>query len=66
MRQTRSNVGREVASLERTERDAVLMALHQCAGNIAATARQLGVGRPTLYRKMRKYNIEVQGVKTIF
>jgi len=42
------------------------MALHQCAGNIAATARQLGVGRPTLYRKMRKYNIEVQGVKTIF
>ena len=65
MRQIRSNVRHEVTSLERTERDAVFMALHQCAGNISATARRLGIGRPTLYRKMRKYNIEVQGVRTI-
>lgn len=31
--------------------------MEQCAGDTSAAARILGISRPTLYRKMKKYNI---------
>jgi len=38
-------------------RDAIASALTQCGGNKAKAARQLGVSRQTLYRKIHEYDI---------
>ena len=41
------------------ERDAVVRALAATNGNKAAAARRLGVTRKTLYRKIRRYGVEL-------
>lgn len=38
--------------LEDAERAAIAAALEECGGNVAATARRLGIAKATLYRKM--------------
>ena len=37
----------------------IIEALEVCEGNISEAARQLGIGRNTLYRKMKEYEIGV-------
>ncbi|MBP2628074.1 MAG: modulated sigma54 specific transcriptional regulator, Fis family [Firmicutes bacterium] len=44
--------------LDAAERQQILMLLSKCGGNISVVARELGVSRNTLYRKMRLYAIE--------
>ncbi len=46
------------ATLEAIEREAIIEAFERFSGNISQTAFALGVSRPTLYRKMKKYGIE--------
>ncbi|ADZ72136.1 GAF domain-containing protein [Polymorphum gilvum] len=41
-----------------TERSAIRRALARARGNVSAAARDLGVGRATMYRKMARYGIE--------
>ena len=41
------------------ERNAILRALAMTESNISATAKLLGVTRPTLYDLIKKYNIQV-------
>jgi len=41
------------ASLRHLERAAIDRAIADCGGNMAAAARQLGIGRATLYRKLQ-------------
>lgn len=48
-----------VRSLDDVEREYILAALAANGGHQARTARQLGIGTPTLYRKLRLY--EKQG-----
>ena len=43
---------------ERFERDFILATLRQHAGNVPAAARQLGLGRSTLYKKLAALGIE--------
>jgi transcriptional regulator of acetoin/glycerol metabolism len=43
-----------VASLGRLEREAIRQALAQAGGNLSQAARQLGISRNTLYRKLRR------------
>lgn len=43
--------------LEDLERDAVVGAISECAGNISRAAKALGVSRAALYRKMEKYGL---------
>ncbi|HEX6994999.1 MAG TPA: sigma-54 dependent transcriptional regulator [Gammaproteobacteria bacterium] len=44
----------------RAEREAIQEALRQSAHNVARAARQLGIGRVTLYRLMGKHGISLQ------
>jgi sigma-54 dependent transcriptional regulator, acetoin dehydrogenase operon transcriptional activator AcoR len=53
----------EPRSLRESEREQVSETLALCQGNIQQTARSLGIGRNTLYQKMRKYGIAYQRVR---
>jgi len=48
----------EVKSLKDIERDAIVQALHLYKGNILKVSAKLGVGRNTLYRKIKEYDIK--------
>ena len=46
-------------TLDDMERNAILHALAQCHGNKKKAAELLGIQRPTLYNKMKRYAIEL-------
>jgi DNA-binding NtrC family response regulator len=46
-------------SLDDVERNAILQALAECHGNNKKAAELLGIQRPTLYNKMKRYAIEI-------
>ena len=48
-----------VQSLDDLERTAILQALAECRGNKKKAAELLGIQRPTLYNKMKRYAIEL-------
>ncbi len=50
-----------LANLEDVERDAIRRALEFCRGNRERAAKLLGVGRATIFRKIRHYNLEGTG-----
>lgn len=50
----------QTKSLEDTERDSITEALKKADGNISKAAEQLGITRQSLYRRMKKLNIEFQ------
>ena len=47
-----------VLNLDEMEQRAIISALDKHSGNLSKVARELGLGRNTLYRKMEKYNIQ--------
>jgi transcriptional regulator with PAS, ATPase and Fis domain len=50
--------GCQIVSLEQTERLAIRQALEAMSFNVTKTADALGITRPTLYAKMKKYGLE--------
>jgi DNA-binding NtrC family response regulator len=48
-----------VQSLDEMERSTILQALAQCHGNKKKAAELLGIQRPTLYNKLKRYAIEL-------
>jgi transcriptional regulator with PAS, ATPase and Fis domain len=48
----------EILPLQELERRAILSTLRQTNGDKQATARTLGIGKTTLYRKLKQYQIE--------
>src|ERR1700726_4565831 len=51
----------ELVPLEELERRAILRTLRETAGDKLAAARILGIGKTTLYRKLKQYNLEAEG-----
>src|SRR6202022_2743884 len=51
----------ELLPLEELERRAILRTLREMAGDKLAAARILGIGKTTLYRKLKQYHLEVEG-----
>ena len=45
-------------ALKDIERDAIRLGLQRCEGQMSEVARQLGIGRSTLYRKVREYGLD--------
>ncbi|KOG65643.1 hypothetical protein ADK76_05525 [Streptomyces griseoflavus] len=58
-----SSCRRTLTPWEASERDAIVRALHDTAGNREAAARQLGISRATTYRKIRLYGVTVAPAK---
>ncbi|WP_329610585.1 helix-turn-helix domain-containing protein [Jiella pelagia] len=51
----------QVRRIVEVEADLIRMAVAQYDGRMSEIARRLGIGRSTLYRKMREYKIEDRG-----
>jgi transcriptional regulator with PAS, ATPase and Fis domain len=51
---------REAMTLKEAERAAVLQALDLTGGNVSQTAKLLGIGRNTLYEKLKEYGVPRQ------
>ncbi|MHC4657204.1 MAG: sigma 54-interacting transcriptional regulator, partial [Planctomycetota bacterium] len=49
-------------TLEALEKDQILKVLEETDGNIAQTAKILGIHRMTLYNKLKKYSIDVNNI----
>ncbi len=52
-------------SLFAVERQVILETAQYCAGNVSAMAKMLGIGRTTLWRKMKQFNISAKDFKRI-
>jgi len=48
----------EILPLEELERRAILRTLRETAGDKLSAARMLGIGKTTLYRKLKQYNMD--------
>jgi DNA-binding NtrC family response regulator len=51
---------KQVVSLQKLERQAIIEAIEQTKGDRGMAAVLLGIGRTTLYRKLKAYNLEVE------
>ena len=52
-----SSGGRDTWSLAQVESEHIALVLHRHRGNATAAAKQLGISRTTLWRKLREYGI---------
>ncbi len=48
----------KVATMDEVEKHAIESAISECRGNLTEAAKALGIGRATLYRKVKIYNID--------
>ena len=53
----------ELRELEAIERDLIQLAIEHYEGHMSEVSRQLGIGRSTLYRKVREYDLNVPDKK---
>ena len=51
-------------SLEEIERDLISFAIENYSGHMSEVARRLGIGRSTLYRKVREHELDVDNLKS--
>jgi DNA-binding NtrC family response regulator len=53
--------GGNIRKLEEVENDLIRLAIKKYNGQMSEVARRLGIGRSTLYRKVRDLGLEVRG-----
>ncbi len=51
--------------LEQIERDLIQYAIEAYAGHMSEVARRLGIGRSTLYRKVREHHLDVKNARAV-
>lgn len=54
--------GPVLSPLESVERDAIVRGLQERGGNVGRTARELGIARATMYRKLRRYGVDPSAI----
>jgi two-component system, NtrC family, response regulator AtoC len=47
----------ELRTLEQVQREHILTAFEKCCGNVSATAKALGISRPTLRKRLNQYQV---------
>jgi transcriptional regulator with GAF, ATPase, and Fis domain len=52
-----------VLSMEEVEKIAIIKAIEAYRGNLSLAAKSLGLGRATLYRKIKYYGIDIEDIK---
>jgi DNA-binding NtrC family response regulator len=55
---TNSSDDKKVRTINELESLAIENAIHEYGGNLTEAAKALGIGRATLYRKVKQYNID--------
>lgn len=55
---TPASTSSNVQKMEQMEAQAIENAIHQYKGNLTEAARALGIGRATLYRKVKQFKID--------
>ena len=63
-RAARGSSDESVPTLLEMERQAILRAGLACQGNVTEMARVLGIGRTTLWRKMRAFGLKPETFKS--
>ncbi len=53
-----------LSQMEQVEKQAIIKSLCDTNGNAVAAARLLGVGQATIYRKIKRFNIELKHLKS--
>ncbi|NJL25847.1 MAG: hypothetical protein HC902_12195, partial [Calothrix sp. SM1_5_4] len=53
-----SDEDKKVRTINELESIAIENAIHEFGGNLTEAAKALGIGRATLYRKVKQYNID--------
>lgn len=53
-----AGVGGKVQTIDELESEAIRQAIDNFKGNLTEAAKALGIGRATLYRKVKQYNID--------
>ena len=53
------DTGGQIRTLDEIKAEVIALALDHYRGQMSEVARRLGIGRSTLYRKVREYGIEV-------
>jgi transcriptional regulator of acetoin/glycerol metabolism len=61
-KQVGEDVDCEVLTLDEMEKRCISHSMKRNNGNLSAIAAELGISRPTLYQKIKKYGLE--GVKS--
>lgn len=51
-------------TLEEIERDLIQFAIENYSGHMSEVARRLGIGRSTLYRKVREHSLDMEDVRS--
>jgi transcriptional regulator of acetoin/glycerol metabolism len=60
-----ANQSRAITPLWKVEKAAILAALKKLNGDKILAARKLGIGKTTLYRKLKEYRIRIQERRVI-
>lgn len=55
----------DLKSISQVESEAISKAIVSCKGNLSEVAKSLGIGRATLYRKLKEYNINPKELKKV-
>ena len=58
-RQSEMTIGPSTSTIKDVEKVAIQEAIYVFKGNLTKTAASLGIGRATLYRKVKLYNIDL-------
>ena len=57
-RMIQNTANNSVQTINELESVAIKRAIHEYRGNLTEAAKALGIGRATLYRKVKQYNID--------
>lgn len=61
-RQKEKAAAAKTGTLQELEKEAIKKAIVDCGGSISAAAARLNIGRSTIYRKIREYNIDIKAL----